>query len=70
MNRKVAEAYIKKSGVFLCKYGKGLNKEAVELISGMATFLNDTLTEAKLNSKNSDISPSQDQNRDDSPHIS
>jgi len=65
LNKKVAKTYIKKSGIFLGKYGQELNKEAVELISGMATFLHDTLTEAKLNSNNSGISPSQDQNRDD-----
>ena len=65
MNKKVAEAYIRKSGIFLGKYGEELNKKAVELISSMATFLNDTLAEAKLNSKNSGISPSQDQNRGD-----
>ena len=51
MNKKVAEAYIRKSGIFLGKYGEELNKKAVELISSMATFLNDTLAEAKLNSK-------------------
>ena len=65
MNKKIAKAYIKKASKYLGKCGNELNKEAVDLISGMAEFLNDTLAEARVNSKNSGVPPSQDQNRDD-----
>jgi transposase len=64
LNKKIANTFVEVANKYLTINENKLDKECYDLISSMAVFLKDSISEVKANSSNSGVPPSQDQNRD------